>query len=225
MPLYPLAAATALLPQLAIIASYLWAASLGHVDWCLPHLHSCTSISATGRQPPESFLFKGLMMPAAVLLAAYWYASVHWLRSRGCAAQRRLQLLLAMGLLGAAGLSLYTLMLGHIGPSYQLQRRIGVVTFFGTTFLGQLLIIHLLGQCRPLPAAARRSQRLLVQCAVVVLLTGLTSVAISALSEALYHRTDDAFEWTFSLLLCLHVLITARLWQQSDFRLQFHSRG
>ncbi|WP_372864418.1 hypothetical protein [Spongiibacter sp.] len=60
---------------------------------------------------------------------------------------------------------------------------------------------------------------------MLILLTGLTSVAISALSEALYHRTDDAFEWTFSLLLCLHVLITARLWQQTDFRLQFHSRG
>lgn len=223
MRLYPLAVAVALLPQITINACYLWAASLGHVDWCIPYIHSCTSISATGRQLPENLLFTGLMIPSAVMLGAYWWGNVHWLRSLGCQRRRTLRLLLIMGVAGACALILYCVALGHIGSLYHLQRRIGVTTFFGTSFLGQLLLIYLLQHCSKLSAAARSSLALLQRSAVLILLVGLASVTIAAISDDYYHRTDDAFEWTFGLLLCLHFLITAKLWWQTNFRLSFRS--
>ena len=66
---------TALLPALAINFCYLLAASQGHVPWCIPYLEGCTSISATGRQAPESYLFRALIIPTAVLLVFYWRLS------------------------------------------------------------------------------------------------------------------------------------------------------
>lgn len=78
MRLFPLAYAAALLPLFAIHLCYVIAAAAGHVDWCIPYVHSCASISATGRKPAEFFVFKALMLPATVLIAAYW---VLWCRS------------------------------------------------------------------------------------------------------------------------------------------------
>ncbi len=42
----------ALLPFITTHASYLIAASHGHVEWCIPYWDASTSISATRRQMP-----------------------------------------------------------------------------------------------------------------------------------------------------------------------------
>jgi hypothetical protein len=56
----------------------------GLMPWCIPYIDSCTSISATGREPPAFFVFKALMIPAAMLLMAYWLLNARWLRQLGC---------------------------------------------------------------------------------------------------------------------------------------------
>ena len=55
MHIAPLALITGLLPLVCVHTTYLIAASHGHVPWCVPYWDSCTSISATGRQLPETF--------------------------------------------------------------------------------------------------------------------------------------------------------------------------
>ena len=71
----------ALLPFLAVHGSYLVAASYGQVDWCVPYIDSCTSISATGRKPPASYLFRALMLPSAMIMMCYWWFNYSWLSS------------------------------------------------------------------------------------------------------------------------------------------------
>ncbi len=61
----------ALLPFFAVHVTFLVAASYNLVDWCNPYLDSCTSISATGRKPPASYLFRAMMLPSAVIMMAY----------------------------------------------------------------------------------------------------------------------------------------------------------
>lgn len=220
MPLYPVAAAAALLPLITVHLCYLLAASLGHVDWCIPHIHSCTSISSTGRQAPEFFLFKALMLPTAVIIAAYWWLTSRWLQQLGCSRQRIRRLLVGLGLLGSAALILYTVMLGAIGPEYQLLRRVGVSSFFGLTFIGQMLMLLVLREVLPTQARLRSIHRTLSYSAVFILLAGLASVLIAGISDELYHRVDDAFEWSVAVLLCGHVLLTAQAWRLSEFRMQ-----
>ncbi|MEE4110897.1 MAG: hypothetical protein V2I24_16210, partial [Halieaceae bacterium] len=75
------AAGCALLPFVAVHIAYLLAADAGQVPWCNPYVDSCTSISATGRQPPASFVFKGVMLPCAMLIAVFWWLQWRWLQA------------------------------------------------------------------------------------------------------------------------------------------------
>ncbi len=74
---------TALLAAIAIHFSYVVAAEAGHVPWCVPYVDSCSSISAAGRQGTERFIFRVMMMPAAVLMLLYWVLNRQWLKALG----------------------------------------------------------------------------------------------------------------------------------------------
>ncbi|MGH8221600.1 MAG: hypothetical protein ACREQZ_01375, partial [Woeseiaceae bacterium] len=55
--------ATGLLPILAIHACYLLAVHYAALPACIPYFDGCTSISATGRYAPASYLFRAVMLP------------------------------------------------------------------------------------------------------------------------------------------------------------------
>ncbi len=187
------------------------------------HPQLCTSISATGRLPPAYFVFKGLMVPAAVMLMLYWLLTAAWLRHLGCQRRFRLRLILALGVVAGAGLIFYSLVLGWIGDLYRTVRVAGVMTFFGFSFFAQLLITGLAGETlamRPGCATVLRWQR---YDALAILVIGMASIAIGYISPDLYDRTDDAFAWNFTLLLCAHVLLTGELWRRSGWRFAFAS--
>ena len=223
MKLYPLAFAAALLPLFTIHLCYVLAANSGHVDWCIPYIDSCTSISATGRKPPAFFVFKGLMIPAAVILLMYWYCSCYWLASLGCAARLQHRIILSITVVACLGLILYSVMLGAIGDIYQLQRRIGVTTFFGLSYIGQLLVTHRLSTLDTITRYHQRELTLLKSVSLVIMLIGIASIVFQAVDDDYYDTKEDAFEWTFTLLLCTHVLISAVLWKKTGFMHTFAS--
>ncbi len=218
MPLYPIAIAAGVIPLLTIHISYGWAASNGHVDWCIPYIDSCTSISATGRQPPESYFFKPMMTVTAMLLAVYWWLAYKWFTFLGYIHQRWLRWIIVLGWLSCLGLALYSFTLGLGGDTYRLQRRIGVSSFFGFGYLTQLLLVYALGKTTVIISQHRHLLVALEGLAVLILIIGITSVAISAYDDQLYHRLDDAFEWLFSLLLCLHIILTGEMWRRTGYR-------
>jgi len=185
MRLYPLAYAAGLLPLLSINITYLLAASHGQVPWCFPYLDSCTSISATGRVSPAYYVFKGLMIPAAMVLMAYWLLNARWLKTLGSQHRGWLAALIGLGVLASVGLIFYSLMLGAIGPEYRQQRHTGVLAFFGFTFFAQLLITWLAHQ---IPRLRTRCARRLHSMAILMfadLLLGLANVLIGFTDPAL----------------------------------------
>lgn len=221
MRLYPFAMLAGLLPLIGINLTYLLAASHDQVAWCIPYLHSCTSISATGREPPAYFVFKGIMIPAAVLLMIYWLLCAAWLRSLGCRRRRWRALVVALGLVAGLGLIFYSLVLGWIGDIYRLHRHIGVAAFFGFSFFAQLVLTWLLAQIPLVEQRFRSSLRGLRIATLLIWLLGLASVALGYLNPELYKRTDNAVAWSFALLLCSHLLLTANLWRLTGWRLRF----
>ena len=50
---------------------------------CLVYWDGCTSISATGRNPPGSFIFRPVFIGQGVLLAIFWWLATAWLRGLG----------------------------------------------------------------------------------------------------------------------------------------------
>lgn len=213
----------ALVPLVVVHATYVVAAASGQVDWCFPYVDSCTSISATGRQPPASYLFRATMLPAAAIIAAYWWLNHAWLASLQ---QRAGQggpangWMLAFGLLACLGLVLYVTVLGEAGEAWAWQRRAGVVLFFSFTYLAQLLLLSQIGRLGEQRPPLRRwllpAMRLL--CALLLLL-GILTVLLDAWDGAWYDTVEDAFEWWLALLLQLNFLFGYLLWRQAGFSL------
>jgi hypothetical protein len=212
----------ALLPFLAVHATYLVAASHGLVDWCNPYIDSCTSISATGRKPPASYLFRAIMLPSAVIMMAYWWLNHAWLgslhRAGGKASVLSNHVMLGLGLVACIGLILYVTVLGERGAAWASQRRIGTILFYSFTFLAQLLFLSQLRQLA-IVGVSSGLLRLMWGVCIALLLTGLLTVALDAWDGAWYETVEDAFEWILSLMLQSNFLLGYLVWRQACWRL------
>lgn len=212
----------ALLPFFAVHATYLVAALSGLVDWCNPYLDSCTSISATGRKPPASYLFRATMLPSAVVMMAYWWLNHSWIatleRSAGQDQSWQNRAMLGLGVVACIGLILYVTVLGERGDAWALQRRVGTVLFFSFTFLAQLLLLAQLRQLRPLRVSQGLLRAMWLIC-IALLLIGLLTVVLNAWDEAWYETVEDAFEWVLSLILQSNFLLGYLVWRQAGWRL------
>jgi hypothetical protein len=212
-PAWPLALACALLPFVTVHVSFLVSAAEGHVGWCFPYWEGCSSISRAGRYGSAYFLFKGGMIPLAVLLVPFWWLNRLWLQSLGSPGGRALPWL---GLTASLALLVYTLVLGHAGDAFHTLRRIGVIGWFGLTWLAQLQLGAALRPHDRWGVAGRR----LVAMSLAALVAGIASLIAGLVFPDRHDDLEDAFEWTMALLLNVHVLIVALLWRRSGFTLR-----
>ncbi|WP_111498370.1 MULTISPECIES: hypothetical protein [Marinobacter] len=212
IPLWWLALVAALLPFVTMHTTWPVATLEGYIHGCLPYGLDCHSISRTGHKGLAYFLFKGGMLPAAVVGMTYWWLNGVWLRSLGASA-KGLRGLFWLGLIGGLALVAYTLALGHTGDGYWLVRRIGVITYLSFTFIAQLLVT---ARLLTLPDWAATGRRLLRLCQLTLAL-GIASLIMDAVAPETHERFEDAFEWWLALLLNLHALWIALLWRRSGF--------
>lgn len=215
IPAQGIAWAAFLLPLLAVHASFLIAVMQGHVPPCNPYWDGCTSISRAGRSGDAIFLFRGLMLPFATLLLAYWWIAARWLKSQREDATRRILAMQCLGSLGAVFLALYVSTLGESGELASWMRRTGINLFFGFTVLAQMLMAALLPAERNTRTCKRRLQLL---CGVMLML-GLASLPLQ-------HFVDDrpallnALEWQVSLLLIVSLFCVAPAWRREGLYLR-----
>ena len=197
--------ATGLLPVTAIHTTYLLSAWQGHVPWCVPYWDSCASISATGRHGAAFYVFKAMMIPAAVMLIAYWYLAAQWLRLHADS-RRAAAVIFTIGAVAAVSLVIYTVALGAAGDAMRLQRRIGVIVFFTFTCMAQMLLLWRVEKLR-LNAAGKSA--LFALCASFLLI-GLFSLALNAAIDN-YDDYEDAFEWVMAMILNAYFFVSLRL--------------
>lgn len=193
------------------LAAYVLSASGGYVDWCVPHLAGCDSISASGRHGWGYFVFKATMLPAAGFTFIYWVLCMRWLEL--VAPPSRLDaVIFALGMIGTMFLVLYVTFLGSDGEAYRALRRYGTVVYFGFTYLAQLLfarrILH--SEIRSHIVAWKYG------LAIFMLVTGL------AFATAANFFEDDDFlqnisEWNCATALTAFPLLTWLLWRQTGF--------
>ncbi|GAB5413902.1 MAG: hypothetical protein Cons2KO_15050 [Congregibacter sp.] len=189
------------------------------MESCFPYIDSCTSISATGRHPPASFVFKGGMLVSAGLIAVFWWMHAHCLRSIGIAGAKP-AVMQWLGWLAVVGLILYVTVLGEVGDWWRTQRRIGTILFFSFTFLAQLLLASMFRQSgEQLGAIGEITGRRMLRIAQLMLAIGLISVGIQAVDDTLHDRVEDAVEWQLALLLQINFLLCALFWRRTHWRL------
>ncbi len=214
----------AVLPFLGVHLSYLVAASTGAVDWCVPYWDSCTSISATGRHAPASYIFRGTMLPAAAFIALYWVASAAWLaavqRGTSQATGSLNHWMVGLGVVACVGLVLYVSVLGEPGHIWRQQRRIGTVLFFSFTFLAQLLLVAQVFRLGDKLTAVQRHAQVMFRLCMALLFLGLLTVILDSWDEAFYESVEDAFEWVLALLLQLNFLLGYLMWRRCGWTLE-----
>jgi hypothetical protein len=212
---------TGFVPIIAAHVSYLIAIRAGILAACIPYIDGCTSVSATGRYPPSSLLFKGLMMPEAILMAAYWLFSVAWLRALERAAGRSGNGGTMIGVIGVAGalfLIVYVTFLGTQGPVYDFMRRFGVYFYFLFTVIAQLILA---GKVLSLSSSLRIPK--VIRITKYQLALALVPFAIGVLNLVLKAVLDDAtaeeriIEWIFALLMHAYFLLSYFSWRETGF--------
>ncbi|WP_166267635.1 hypothetical protein [Marinobacter caseinilyticus] len=211
--LWWLALITAVIPLLTIHLTFLVSILEGHVAACIPYWESCTSISRTGRHGTAYFIFKGAMLPEALLGVMFWCLNARWLEQLGCR-NRGIPWVPWLGLVTGLALAAYVLTLGHGGEGFAQVRRTGVTMYFSLTFINQLLLT---GALLNHQVWGRAGRRLLGLC-LVTLTVGLLSVLVSVIAPGHYQRMDDGFEWVLAVLVNAHALWVALLWKQSRFQ-------
>jgi hypothetical protein len=222
---------TGILPVAAIHGAYWIAIRAATVPACIPYVSGCTSISATGRYPPASYLFKAVMMPNAVLLVVYWLLAAAWLRALsrqyGGAVSRFTALdIVVAGAGGALALILYVTFLGTQEAFYEVMRRFGIYFYFLLTVIAQLLLAS-----RARRIARHHSLSYLHSLATAQWLLALTPVVLGVLNVAVKEWRpelagfENAIEWLAAIVMQVNIALSYFAWNASGFEATFSTRN
>ena len=216
---------TGLLPIVAIHLSLLIAINAGSIPACIPYIEGCVSISATGRYPPASFLFKAVMMAESVVMIAYWLLNVAWLRSleklhgwpgNGGA---------TIGVLGTGGalfLMLYVTFLGTQEPFYEFMRRFGIYFYFALSIVAQILLAL---KSKQLGNILQMSSMIRIASFQLALATApfALGVLILTLKATLADPgpAENVIEWISALLMHMYFVLSYFSWRDSGFAMRY----
>lgn len=214
---------TGLLPLFAVFTAYGIAVHTAGLPACNPFIDGCTSVSATGRHPPASFLFRAAMLPQSILLAAYWLASLAWYRS----VRRSLGLdshsgsaIGWLGVTGALFLVPYVTFLGTEEPFYEFMRRYGIYLYFLLNVIAQIVLAS-----RVLPLVRQLgipsvliATRLQLALAWIPFALGALNLLLKAILENA-DAAENRIEWIFALLMQAYFLLSFVSWHGTRFSL------
>jgi hypothetical protein len=210
----------AVFPVIAALIAYWLGVDSGRLPACIPWLDGCTSISATGRHPPGSFVFRAFHLPFATLLALVWYYNHAWLGILSGAVRGHTQAsMLVSGLIAALSLIIYVTFLGTTEPIYEFMRRIGIYGFFLGTAVAQLILSVALSSI----AIARSDQKLRAMAFYMLILVALP-FALGILNLALKAILEDAdaienrIEWIATLVMQVWFVLLYLAWKRTGFK-------
>jgi hypothetical protein len=218
---------TGLIPLVAVFLSYWIAANTANVPSCNPFFEGCTSVSATGRYPPASYLFKGAMLPQSIILSCYWLFNAAWLRALTITAGRVPRNTFAVGIFGVTGslfLILYVTFLGSQEPFYEFMRRYGVYMYFLLNVLAQIVLAS-----KVLPVARQLGMQRLVNLTKLQLVLAWFPFALGALNlilKAVLENSDAAenrIEWIFAMQMQLFFIVSYFAWKETHFHASFQA--
>lgn len=214
---YRIALVVVLLPLITVHLTLSISLGFNNLSMCVPYWADCHSISATGRQYPEFFVFKALMIPTAVFMFWYWLLLHDWLKQ---ISNNRIRphLITSLGVIASAALIIYTVTLGAVGEPYALARRLGVVFYFAFSSFGHLL---LLSKMRVLDLQALNistEHKWIMNVCAILVISGILSAIAGFLCEG-WDDWENAYEWWFSLAMISLFYQVGVMWKKTRFRM------
>lgn len=204
-------------PFIAINVAYWIGATWGPLPTCIPYIDGCTSISAAGRNPPGSFLFKAVEMPSSVVLVLVWYYAVGWLRQlRPALDDRRALWILGWGIVAATALIVYVTFLGTRDPIYEFMRRVGIYFYFLGTVVAQILVsLQARRAAAARPDIERVTTAMLWLCLAPFALGILNLVLKQILADP--DPAENSIEWVAASLMQAWFVALYLAWKKTGF--------
>jgi len=224
-PLWPLPLLAALLPLVATTMAYALSIRLELAPACNPFVDGCVSISRAARHGLPNILFRGVLLPAAVLQALCWLLCPGWLRTLGAVPDRWQRMLPPLGLAAGTVLVIYGTFLGTEGEGYRWMRRYGVIFYFALTCIGTLVVSdQMLRRSREGSAERRLAFVLFAPCMLLPVL-GLAHVLLPLAwsSPAARDALQNVTEWWGGAIFTAFFFGLAWAWRKTRFRLRLHS--
>ena len=126
-----------ILPILTVLISYYLAIKFEYVQFCIPNIDGCTSISQVGRYPPINYFFKTFMFISIFIIFIYWKLNYTLLSHINSLLLYKITFLL--GIFSIIFFALYITFLGE-GDYYRFFRRIGIFIYIFFTVISELLL-------------------------------------------------------------------------------------
>ena len=126
-----------ILPILTVLISYYLSIKFDYVQFCIPNIDGCTSISQVGRYPPINYFFKTFMFISIFIIFIYWKSNYTLLSYNNSLLLYKITFLL--GIFSVIFFALYITFLGE-GDYYRFFRRIGIFIYIFFTVISELLL-------------------------------------------------------------------------------------
>ena len=175
-----------LLPVLTVVISYFFSSLGGYVEWCLPLLDGCTSISKVGRYGVSFYLYKIFIIPSVILMIIFWYQINKYIHKSN--------LLLFLSITSCIFLIIYLFALGFEGKIYRFMREIGIFVFFILSPVCQALLVFVISDNK---ISSKFSLKILLYLYLLFLVGYLL---ILPLDNSNY---ENVIEWNFAFLIFL----------------------
>lgn len=209
----------AIVPLVTINVTYFIATDLEHVRSCIPYLQGCASVSSTGREFPESLVFKAGFLPTALVLVIFWHLCATFLAQVG-QASAKLHTLRILGAMAGVSLTVYALTLGLNDGVFPELRRAGIVGFTLCTFLAEVLFWMWYAPLRI--AATRRIWLWLVLLSLALPMLDVIS-EVAKWAGAPRKPTNNTIAWNAFVITSVYYAVVARLWWHHAFGYQLAS--
>ena len=175
-----------LIPVITVIISYFISSFGGFVDWCMPLIDGCTSISKVGRYGISFYLYKIFIIPSVILMIIFWYQVNKYIYKSN--------LLLFLSITSCIFLIIYLFALGFDGKIYRFMREIGIFIYFILTPMCQTLLAFSISNNKI------RSKFFLYTLLCMYLVCVGFYLLILPLDNSNY---ENVIEWNFALLIFL----------------------
>lgn len=199
-----------LMPLIAMFGAFGLGVAYGVLPDCNPIIDGCRSISATGRQPPGSFLFRAIMLPQAILYGFLWYLTVLWLqRMPPGLSPARARSILIVGVINVVALIIYVTFLGTKEPIYEFMRRTGIYFGFAGMAFAQFFIALAM-----LRTELRDIARYMLGISAFVLAIGLLNFV---LKEVLADPDpmENRIEWIATIMMQAWLFLLFLAWRRT----------
>ena len=188
-----------LLPVLTVVISYFFSSLGGYVEWCLPLLDGCTSISKVGRYGVSFYLYKIFIIPSVILMIIFWYQINKYIHKSN--------LLLFLSITSCIFLVIYLFALGFEGNIYRFMREIGIFVFFILTPVCQTYLVFSISNNK------LKSKFSLKTLLSMYLLFVAGYLLILPFNNSNY---ENVIEWNFALLIFLFFPLFGSLLRETN---------